>query len=82
MYEIGYARAHGIPIVMLVQETGNVHNHVFLTNSATYVVRNLTDAIAVSKFLLLASPPKMEAFHGLDESGNLLPGPTYSSRRF
>ena len=45
----------GIPVVMVILETGNIHNHVFLTNSATFVVRNLDDAVAVSKFLLLPS---------------------------
>lgn len=45
----------GIPVVMVILETGNIHNYVFLSNSATYVVRNLDVAVAVSKFLLLPS---------------------------
>jgi len=74
VFEIGYARAKGIPVVMVIQESGNIHDHIFLTNSANYIVRSLEDAVAVSKFLLLpqmAPAPKLKA-GGLDHHGRVI----------
>lgn len=71
VYEVGFSKAHGIPIVMVMQDD-NIHRHVFLTNSATYLVKTLEEGIAVSKFLLLPQLPKpqtIEVFMGLDAPG-------------
>lgn len=83
VYEIGYAKAKGIPVVLIIQETGNIHQHVFLSNSAVYIVRNLEDAVAVSKFLLLPSvaPVEME-FTGWDDNGKAKVEPYIRRRDF
>jgi hypothetical protein len=43
MVELGWADATKIPIV-IVMESGNIHQHCFVNTLATYVVDNLEEA--------------------------------------
>lgn len=49
--EIGWADANDVPIV-LVMEKGNIHEHAFITESASFVTDNINDAINIVRAIL------------------------------
>ena len=51
LVEIGYAKARGKTIVV-VKEPNNVHNSVFVSETASAIVDNLEDAAAIVSSLL------------------------------
>lgn len=51
--EIGWAHANHIPIIV-VMEKYNIHNHAFITETASFVVNTLNDAVHIAKSILSA----------------------------
>lgn len=45
MVELGYARALGKVIIVVMEEKGNPHDHPFTTEAASFVVRDLDAAL-------------------------------------
>lgn len=52
VWEIGHARALNKPIIVVMEPTGNIHDHVFITHSAGYVVDTLDEAALICGTLL------------------------------
>lgn len=52
VWEIGVAYAHRKPLVVVMEPTGNVHDHSFITHSAGYVVPTLEEAAHIIGSLL------------------------------
>ena len=53
--EIGWADAHRKPIVMLIEEEGNIHEHGMVNSIAAYRATTLESGIDIVKALLLTS---------------------------
>lgn len=53
MIEIGWATGAGIPIVGVMEKSGNVHEHAMVSQSMGWRVTTLAEAIAVVKATLL-----------------------------
>ena len=80
--ELGWADAYRKPIVLVMEKSGNPHEHIFFQGLCTYRVDNLDSGIACAKYVLMPHvKPPMEVFHGLDDEGNLLPGAQPIPRR-
>lgn len=47
MVELGWADAHRVPVVLVMEKSGNVHDHRFVTELAGWHVDNLDDAVRV-----------------------------------
>jgi nucleoside 2-deoxyribosyltransferase len=45
MVELGYAKALNKTIIIVMEEKGNVHDHPFVTEAASFVVRDLSEAL-------------------------------------
>ena len=54
MIEFGWADAHRIPILCVMEE-GNIHHHGMVTAIASWIVPTLEEGIAVTKDLLIPS---------------------------
>ncbi len=52
VWEIGYACALQKPIVVIMEEKNNPHDHVFITHTAHYVVPTLEEAAKITASLL------------------------------
>ena len=50
--EFGWADAYRKPLVMVVEDEGNIHLHAFLTEIAGYQTNNLEEAAQIVKCLL------------------------------
>jgi nucleoside 2-deoxyribosyltransferase len=50
--EIGWANAHDIPIVLIMEPDGNPHDHAFVTETASFRTDNLNDAVYIVKAIL------------------------------
>ena len=50
--EMGYARKAGKPIIVIMEDEGNVHDHPFVRENAAVVVNNLEDAATIVTSLL------------------------------
>lgn len=48
MVELGWADAHRVPIVVVMEESGNPHDHAFVRELAGWRVTNLQDALTVA----------------------------------
>jgi hypothetical protein len=53
MVELGWADSLRKPVVLVMEDEGNTHEHIFVQGLVTYRVNNLDDAIACSKLILL-----------------------------
>lgn len=49
--EIGWANALNIPIIV-VMEAGNIHNHAFIRESASFITESLSDSVYIVKAIL------------------------------
>ena len=53
MVEFGWADAARVPSVLVMEKTGNVHDHPMVRELAGFRVTNLEDAIAIAEIVLL-----------------------------
>lgn len=53
MIEAGWADAFGVPVILVIENQGNLHEHAILKRIAGYRVDNLDDAIKIAKIMLL-----------------------------
>lgn len=53
MYEMAWADMAHKPIVLVIEDTNNVHEHVFVTESMTHRTNNLDEGIEIVKSILL-----------------------------
>jgi nucleoside 2-deoxyribosyltransferase len=53
MIEIGWADALRKPIIVVMEDSGNVHDHPMLRDNALYIVNNLDEAVKLVEALLL-----------------------------
>jgi len=51
--EMGWADAFRVPVLLCMEKEGNIHEHLFMRQMATYVVDNITDGIFIAKHFLL-----------------------------
>lgn len=53
-WEIGYAAAQTPrkPVIVIMEDEGNVHDHVFITHTAGYRVNNIEDAVLIAASIL------------------------------
>lgn len=52
MIEFGWADAKRIPIVCVMEPTGNLHDHGMVKEIASWIVPRLEDALAITKAIL------------------------------
>ncbi len=52
VWEIGVAFSHHKPVVVVMEPKGNVHDHVFVTHTAGYVVPTIEEAAVILGSLL------------------------------
>jgi len=52
MVEVGWANARDIPIILIIEETGNLHEHAFVTECCQFRTTNIADALYVVKGIL------------------------------
>lgn len=52
MVEVGWANARNIPIVLVMEETGNLHEHAFVTECCQFRTTNVNDALRIVKAIL------------------------------
>lgn len=51
-WEIGYAKALGKPVLVVMEPQGNVHDHVFITHSAGWRTDDLEEAVMIAATVL------------------------------
>jgi nucleoside 2-deoxyribosyltransferase len=51
--EFGWADRYDKPIILIMEDEGNVHEHVMLTHLAGFRVRTLEDAVLLAEHILL-----------------------------
>jgi nucleoside 2-deoxyribosyltransferase len=66
--EIAWADAHRVPIILIMEKTGNIHDHSMLKEAITYWVDNLEDGVLFTNVLLLpdhqqAIPPAVPTYN-------------------
>lgn len=54
--EIAWARAFGIPIVLIMEKKGNLHDHPMIKECADFWVESQHEAIHLTKVILLPAP--------------------------
>jgi len=52
MVEIGWASMRNIPIVLVIEKEGNIHEHAFVKESATFRTDSISEAIEIAKAIL------------------------------
>lgn len=52
MVEIGWADAARVPIIGIIEPSGNVHDHMFVNNMIGFRVETLDEGLAVAKAIL------------------------------
>lgn len=52
MVEVGWANAHNIPIVLVMEEKGNLHEHAFVTECCQFRTTSIADALHIVKAIL------------------------------
>lgn len=70
--ELGWSDAWRKPLILVMEKSGNVHEHIFYQGLCTYRVETLDEGIACAKHVLLPQLPEpqtMEVFMGLDAPG-------------
>jgi nucleoside 2-deoxyribosyltransferase len=58
--ELGWANAFHKPVVLLIEEKGNVHDHALPRGIASYRVSSLEEAVKLIKLIVLADPAEAE----------------------
>ena len=53
--EIAWAKAFQIPVILVIEDDGNIHDHGMIQESIGFRVNNLEDAVALVKVILLPS---------------------------
>lgn len=53
MFELAWAALHKVPVILVIEKTGNLHDHPFVREAAGFRVETLDDAIAVAEAVLL-----------------------------
>lgn len=53
MIEIGWADAHRIPIILVMEASGNVHDHPIVRECAAFRVETLDEAVTVCEAVLM-----------------------------
>jgi len=51
--EVAWARAFGKPVILIMEEEGNVHDHWMFKFPCGFIVQTFEDAIEVAKYVLL-----------------------------
>ena len=51
--EVAWADAHRIPIVMVIQDEGNIHDHPILRECVGFRTPSIEEAVAITKAVLL-----------------------------
>jgi len=59
--EIAWGKAYRKPVV-LAMESGNIHDHAMLRESASFIVNSIEDAIKVTRTILLPAPDVRQGF--------------------
>lgn len=54
--EIAWAKAFNIPIILVIEKTGNIHCHPFVQECAGFRVDNLDEALMLTKIILPSRP--------------------------
>lgn len=57
MIELGWADAARNPSILVIEKSGNVHDHPMVRQTTHFRVDNLEDAIAIAEIVLLAAKP-------------------------
>ncbi len=66
--EIAWARAYDVPVVLVMEPEGNIHEHVILNECVTYRLSSLVDAIQLVAAILLPSPVIQEGHPAWDSA--------------
>jgi hypothetical protein len=53
MIEIGWADAHRIPIILVMEKEGNIHDHPMVRECVSFRVETLDEAMAVAEAVLM-----------------------------
>lgn len=53
MFELAWASRADVPIILVMERTGNVHNHPFVRECASFRVETLDEAITVCEAILI-----------------------------
>jgi nucleoside 2-deoxyribosyltransferase len=54
--EIAWGRAFQTPVILVMEKTGNIHDHSMIRETAGYTVETLDDALLLTKAMLLPAP--------------------------
>ena len=52
MFELAWASERGIPIVLIMEDEGNIHDHPFVRESCHFRVNNLDDAAEAVRLIM------------------------------
>jgi nucleoside 2-deoxyribosyltransferase len=52
IFELGWADAYRVPVVLVMEDEGNPHDHPMVTHTAAFRVNNIPDAIQVVRDVL------------------------------
>lgn len=55
--EVAWAKAYNKPVVLIMEDEGNLHDHCMIRECCDFRVNNLTDAIEIVKAVLLTHIP-------------------------
>lgn len=53
MFEVAWAYQARIPIILVMEKTGNPHEHMFVRQCANFQVEYIVDALTIAKAILL-----------------------------
>lgn len=53
MIEAGWADAFGVPVILIIEKEGNIHEHTILRRIAGYRVDTIDEAIKIAEIMLL-----------------------------
>lgn len=59
--EVAWARAFQIPTILVIEPTGNVHEHAMIRDSVGFRVASLEEAVWLTKVILLPAPHRSSA---------------------
>lgn len=51
--EMGWADAFRVPVLLCMEKEGNIHEHLFMRQMATYVVDNVDEGVFIAKHFLI-----------------------------
>lgn len=52
MIEVGWANGKNIPIILIIEDSGNIHDHAFVRESCAFRTHLLTEGIEIAKAIL------------------------------